>query len=78
MTQAEFVDYIARQVQRETKGSVNKAAGLWGLSTQYLRDVLMHRREPGPKVVEALGYEVVTTKVYRLKKQAKGSEGHSD
>lgn len=57
MTQTEFVDYVARQVQRE--GSVNKAAGVWGLSTQYLCDVLMHRRMPGPKVVEAVGYEVV-------------------
>lgn len=74
MTQEEFVEYVSRQVQHE--GSAHKAAGVWGISTQYLRDVLMHRRAPGPKIVAAVGYTVVTTKVYRRRNETKDRESN--
>lgn len=72
MTQTEFVAYLARQVKRE--GSLNKAASMWGISVQYLSDVLKYRRTPGPKMVEAVGYTVVVTRVYKRKNGAKNTD----
>lgn len=40
-----------------------------GVSTAYVSDALNGRREPGKKILDALGYEAVT--YYRVK--AKGS-----
>lgn len=36
-----------------------------GFGAQYLNDVLKRRREPGPKILDALGLECV--KLYRAK-----------
>lgn len=72
MTQAEMVAYIARQVQR--LGSLRAAARQWGVSKQYIADVLHGRRGPGPKLVQALGYEVVVTTVYRKRKRGRAQQ----
>lgn len=41
-------------------GSASAAAKALGISAQYLSDVLHRRRAPGVKIVNALGYELVT------------------
>ena len=39
--------------------SQKRAAQHWGISQQYLNDVLHGRRAPGPQLLSALGYERV-------------------
>jgi transcriptional regulator with XRE-family HTH domain len=54
-------------LQRRCDGRpLNEAAADLGVSSQYLSDVLHGRREPGPKILNALGLERVVT--YRKKK----------
>lgn len=38
-------------------GGQSKAAEKWGVSPQYLCDVLAARRAPGPKLLRAIGFE---------------------
>lgn len=38
-------------------GEQQIAAKQWGISPQYLSDVLKSRREPGAKLLKALGYQ---------------------
>lgn len=40
-------------------GSQKDAAKALGISAQYLNDVLLKRREPGEKLLRALGYQRV-------------------
>ena len=68
MTQREFVEYVA--CQAKAIGSVNSASRIWGMSQAYLNAVVNHTRKPGPKVLRALGYEVVVD--YRKKRTAAG------
>jgi hypothetical protein len=46
-------------------GSQAKWCDAQGISTAYVSDVLNGRREPGKKILDALGYEAVA--VYRAK-----------
>ena len=49
-------------LQQRLKGKTQKQlAAELGLSVQYLADVMTRRREPGPKVLEALGLERVVS-----------------
>ena len=56
MTHAAFVVYLKNEVQRY--GSQRAAAHAWGISQQYLCDVLRARRLPGPAILRAVGYEL--------------------
>ena len=51
----EFVDQISDFVLKSA--SQKAAAAALGISPQYLNDILRCRREPGKKVLAALGYE---------------------
>ena len=70
MTQSEFVDYVREKAKQRPLGSVNKAAKAWGLSQSYLSAIVNRKRTPGPKILRALGYEVVAD--YRKKCMADG------
>jgi len=51
----QFIDYLWREV-REI-GTQKTAAEKWGLSKQYLNDILHRRREPGIRLLTQLGFE---------------------
>ncbi len=53
--------------QAKDAGSQKQLAFKWGISQQYLSDVMDGRRMPGKKILDALGYEpvVVYKKIYR-------------
>lgn len=53
MNKQRFVDYLVLLVSRQ--GSQKDAAQAWGISAAYLTDVLKGRRDPGPKLLKALG-----------------------
>lgn len=49
---------VVKLVQEQVKlcgGSQKTVAFNLGISPQYLNDVLKYRREPGPKILKALG-----------------------
>lgn len=50
---AEFVEMVCREI--EQIGSQKKAAKEWGISTQYLNDIIRYRREPGRKLLDEFG-----------------------
>lgn len=58
MTQHDFVEFVAEQVEQFP--SVNKAAKAWGMSQQYLWAILHRERTPGPKILKIMGWEAVT------------------
>ena len=68
MTKIEFIEHVAAESAKI--GSAKKAAKAWGMSQQYLCAILTGGRTPGPKVLRALGYEVVVD--YRKKRTAAG------
>jgi hypothetical protein len=56
---AEFVEMLCQEIEKI--GSQKKAAQEWGISTQYLNDVIRYRREPGRKILDEFGmYKSVT------------------
>lgn len=63
MTEMEFIEHLATKVKEFD--SVRQAAQSWGITDAYLGYILHGQRTPGPKVLEALGWEVV--KEYRKK-----------
>lgn len=54
-------DMLLKRIQKYIDGhdSKTKAAAALGISAQYLHDVMQGRREPGPKLLRALGVERV-------------------
>ena len=52
------------------EGGIRPASRSLGLSETYLRDVLAERREPGPKLIAALGFtrKVRKTVIYKEKR----------
>lgn len=54
-------DDMLSEVKRwvAASGSQKKAAKLLGVSEQYMTDVLKGRREVGPTLAEALGYDKI-------------------
>ena len=62
VTKEQFLQHVKRCVK--TAGTQRELAAQWGLSPQYLSDVLAGRREPGRKLTNAAGFggrEVVFT-----------------
>lgn len=53
MDKTEFVAHLKKQV--EIIGSQKEAAEAWGISTQFLNDLLRGRRDPSPAILNALG-----------------------
>lgn len=58
LTRAALLEVIATEIK--VVGEQQIAARAWGISPQYLCDVLNGRREPGAKLLKALGYRRVT------------------
>jgi len=49
----EFIQYLKRQMV----GSQAEYAKKLGVSAQYLGDVLSKKRDPGKKILDAVGFE---------------------
>jgi transcriptional regulator with XRE-family HTH domain len=65
------MDPIAEISKRLDKGeSLRAVARSLGVSAPYLSDIMLGRRQPGPKVLAALGIErkIVTNVTYRRKR----------
>lgn len=65
MSAVAFHAILARTVAKY--GTQAAAADALGVSPAYLSDLMQGKREPGPKVLHALGLEKVTT--YRKAKE---------
>lgn len=63
---------LMRQRRQSTTQQLKQVAGSMGITSQYFADICAGRREPGPKVLEALGLERVVG--YRWKG---GSTNHA-
>ena len=48
-------------------GSQRKLAQAWDVSPSYITDLLAGMRDPGPKILDALGYERIV--LYRRKSE---------
>ena len=53
MTRETFQKHLRRSLKQHA--NQKEAARAWGVSPQYLSDVLRGHREPGPRLLEALG-----------------------
>lgn len=58
MTEAQLIALLQKRVDRD---GLRASASDMGLSAPYLLDVIRGRREPGPKILAALGWEKVVT-----------------
>lgn len=67
MNKDNFVQYLSFLAQQH--GSQRAAAQAWGISAPYLTDVLKGRREPGAKLLQALGIRKEVTYVEDLPPQ---------
>lgn len=65
MNKQEFISYIQSKIDSEYAGSQAAFARDHGMSAAYLNDVLNGRREPGQKVLDAVGAEKIVS--YRIK-----------
>lgn len=63
MNEQDILDRLRAAI--EQVGSQRAFADQHGISLQYVNDVLRKRREPGQKILDALGIERVV--IYRLK-----------
>lgn len=59
MTKETLLGKLTREVER--KGSQYRAAESLGVSSQYFNDILTGKREPGGKLLTAMGLERVVT-----------------
>lgn len=66
MNKAEFMQYLQQLVTEA--GSQKDLANRLKISTPYLNDVLQGRRDPGKKILAALGFEQVV--IYQPKNQS--------
>ena len=64
MVDAEHIRKLVRQAEQAAGGKPALAAQ-WSISVQYITDVLRGYRDPGKKILAALGYERVV--LYRKK-----------
>lgn len=62
-THLELIEWLRKDSEKETQKALAKRLGI---SAQYLSDILKGRREPGQKMLDALGLERVIT--YESKK----------
>lgn len=65
MNKQELVEYIQRVIDEEYNGVQAALARDCGISSAYLNDVLNNRRDPGQKLLNALGVERIV--IYRFK-----------
>ena len=65
MNEQDVLDRLRAAI--EQAGSQRAFADQHGISLQYVNDVLHKRREPGQKILDALGIERVV--IYREKEQ---------
>ena len=63
MTLNEFIEYLRQRIAEH--GTQEQYASALGVSGAYLSDVLRGNREPGQKLLDAVGFERVAT--YRVK-----------
>ena len=66
MNKTEFLQYLQQLVTEA--GSQKDLANRLKISTPYLNDVLQGRRDPGKKILAALGFEQVV--IYQPKNQS--------
>jgi transcriptional regulator with XRE-family HTH domain len=59
MSQAEFLEYLSKEVA--AVGGQTLYAVKVGISKQYLNDILKGRKEPGMKLLKAIGYKKIVT-----------------
>jgi transcriptional regulator with XRE-family HTH domain len=71
MTKTEFIAYLREQVA--VFGSQHRLAEHCGVADSYLSDVLTGRREPGQKLLDALGFRRVVT-YERVREEAEEKE----
>lgn len=62
MNEKEFIALLQSRV--EEIGEQKQAAEQWGISCQFLNDLLRGRREPSKKILDAMGF----VKVVRYEK----------
>ena len=58
MVDAEYIRTRLQEAEHAAGGRM-KLAAQWGISVQYIADVIRGYRDPGKKVLAALGYERV-------------------
>jgi len=58
MENAAYIRELLEDAVQRAKTQTALAAE-WGISVQYIRDVLAGRRDPGKSILKALGYERV-------------------
>ena len=58
MVDVEYIRMLLKAAE-QSAGSRSALAAQWGISIQYLADIAHGRRDPGKKVLTALGYERV-------------------
>ena len=58
-------DKVLEKLKKQVKlsGNVSQWARLNDVSPQYVHDVLSGRRDPGKKILDALGYSAIKTYV---------------
>lgn len=59
MSPAEFLEYLSKEVT--AAGGQTLYAVKVGISKQYLNDILKGRKEPGMKLLKAIGYKKIVT-----------------
>lgn len=62
MDKEEFIAYLKEQVK--LIGSHRKAAEAWGISANYIADLLQGRRDPSPAILKSLGLKKVVEYIY--------------
>ena len=72
LTKAQLLELVRSAV--EAAGTQKALAERYGISEQYLTDVLRGRREPGEKLLSALGYERVILYQKYASKDSPGRE----
>ena len=61
MSPAEFLEFLSKEVM--AAGGQTLYAVKVGISKQYLNDILKGRKEPGMKLLKAIGYKKIVTYV---------------
>lgn len=58
LTEDEFVALIRRTIDEKFGGVQQDAARAWGISQQFLCDILARRRAPAKAIQNAIGFKV--------------------
>lgn len=66
MNKSELINYIQSIIDEQHEGVQAAFARAHGFSVAYLNDVMRERREPGQKILDAIGVEKVV--VYQAKR----------